>query len=750
VAGTRVARGLNFFLNPFSVMASSSQQPTQEASALYTTLVTAYQNKLRAKEQNRSEMHEQDKMSWMTSQQDVEDSKANPTSQISRLTRADIVALVSAKASSNDLVLFLRAILDCSSETMGGGLDRNVWVFEAVLGQLAEGGHEASKQLARREDIVGGLLLPRVNTLPDRIIAFLAEQAYECALGLKVNPNTSTTRAAVEAVFELLAKLVFRLKSAGKGFVDPDSRCRHDLSSLDGDAFRNYVVNNICHARWDDKSVVPILASLRDLAVMKLSVENRDLVCAKLVQHIPKVPSKDLPDLVHESLLLSLRLDARKPICEAIIAFFESQQPQLDVLGHCLGRFNMLVSQDANLGAVMHKIVDDSAASTPTKLAFLLSMGRVKRFEKKVLDLIVARAKAQAKLNMQVRNSAFLLFALKDHLRDDGELANLVLQVAQDAHDGGWDLLVPILLELGTRLCDVEAPSEQHDNTHPMLDLEADAEEDEANVTSSSSSLTSAVASLGVKLVAKCFELFALHRAEILAQITARALVTRGTPVQFVRVLSRIASTRAIQDLSASVKELCSLLPSMSVRVGHAVLRALRVLLVGPSAQRDLRDHLMIVLRKAMFQRDADSRAVALFGLLTVWQAGSQHGGWEDVVGPLCRALGHQVEIRHALCAGLRAGLRDEGDEKVVDAVLNAWREKFFVASGNNNDETPFNFTECVDPALGRIVVPLVGLIELSELDMIRARKLSRANLGTCKGASTWPWRCWPSPLARR
>ena len=52
-------------------------------------------------------------------------------------------------------------------------------VFEAVLAQL-----EAGMELARREDIVGGLLLAKISSLPDHIIAYLAEHAYSCAIGV--------------------------------------------------------------------------------------------------------------------------------------------------------------------------------------------------------------------------------------------------------------------------------------------------------------------------------------------------------------------------------------------------------------------------------------------------------------------------------------------------------------------------------------------------------------------------------------
>ena len=83
-----------------------------------------------------------------------------------------------------------------------------------------------------------------------------------------------------------------------------------------------------------------------------------------------------------------------------------------------------------------------------------------------------------------------------------------MLQVADLAHEGGWDLLVPILLELGTKLCDAQSGESQYvlgfDNhpespvtyaTHPLVDLQE-----------SSASAEEIVAATGVRLVAKCFK----------------------------------------------------------------------------------------------------------------------------------------------------------------------------------------------------------------------------------------------------
>ena len=480
---------------------------------------------------------------------------------------------------------------------------------------------------------------------------------------------------------------------------------------MNGEAYRGYVISKICQERWKESAMVAVVSSLRDMA-SGLAAADAEAIRGIVVTFIRQVPANDLPAFLFETLLLSARLNMREEMSTAFFAHLEERESslQVGVQGQLLSQFNLVVSQDAQLGALFVKSLEDAnRALTQSRLCFLLSMGRVKRFQSRVIDLVKRRALAQAKLDARVRASSFLSAALGRQPRED--MLPALLALCDQAHAGGWDLLVPVLLELGVKLAET-LPESTDRWTHPAHDLAA----------STTSSAEAAVAGMGVEVIAKCFQLFALERGEILAQITSRALVARGHPVQFVRVLHKVAAEPSMYDMGPAIKELASLVPCMAPRVAHAVLRAMDALL---SARRDLRDHVMIVLRKAMFQRDVEPRINALFGLLAVHAACRS----EDVVGALCRAAGNQSDVRHAMYAGLSALVSGNDGGAIVDSVLASQREKYFDHELADKGWSPYDFSEAIDPATGRIVEPMAGLVKLSPLEWARVEKLSAGDL---------------------
>ena len=57
------------------------------------------------------------------------------------------------------------------------------------------------------------------------------------------------------------------------------------------------------------------------------------------------------------------------------------------------------------------------------RIGFLLSMGRVKRFEAKVVEMIKRRALAQARLGLQIKHSPFLMSVLGEREHENVEAA---------------------------------------------------------------------------------------------------------------------------------------------------------------------------------------------------------------------------------------------------------------------------------------------------------------------------------------
>ncbi|CAM9697989.1 unnamed protein product, partial [Ectocarpus fasciculatus] len=274
-----------------------------------------------------------------------------------------------------------------------------------------------------------------------------------------------------------------------------------DVRGLSGAQYKDKVVSCLFRARWPGAVSVGMCQTLRDL---DLGERQLSVAVCRVLRHLRKnAKLHDLPALTYQLLLLAGR-GCKEAALEGVIQVFDrldaeaadredaaagadgripirpisggggggsagrggggglganSTEELRFVEGTILLHFNFAMKQDHSLASCVLKGFQRRAAAaevgrafTPFRLALLLSLSRIQRFQQPVLDLVEEIV------------SDGLVY---DHLREgsaDGEdggngssssakeVERVLLTVV--AFSRGWDHLVDSLLRLGLRLLD--------------------------------------------------------------------------------------------------------------------------------------------------------------------------------------------------------------------------------------------------------------------------------------------------------
>ena len=705
---------------------------------LFRRLVLLRLQRDRAKEARRSREHAAQRLTWVASQQsqptegpvtrfhheherteedEVEEVAVEMAKLVRPMTAELLNKVVETRIMNDDFVVFMRALFDASTAKHSGGVQRMIWAYELVIDCLLTAGSD----VARLDDLVAELLA-RTNALPDAILAFLVEKILACCL----KGGAGIKRDAMNGSLEVLCKLVFRVHAFPRGALDPDSRCRQDLQGMDGEAYYVHVVETICRAQWQPESVLPLLSAVRELCSKSAQArltEALALVETKTRKCLAQCDEKDLPELTAQLLLLSGLYSDRRLTIEAMIEHFETMENDSlapPVIGQVLSRLTIAVSQDAQIGTSLLKLIEKRRNWSISALCVMLALGKVKRFEKIVVETVRKRALDRADALVRTRTSPWLskMELSGDALVSADRLYENLCSVCDSARCGGWDLIVPILVRVATRLAD------EHDVFSPNCDPYFDVELESAALKHQHQMAAGVtVGCMGVKLLARLFSGFTLTQTDLLAEVINRALILSTSDkgalpmIRFLNLVVKATPQSVFEDHSSVVKDLITLLPSVAPRVAHGLLRALQPGLDPRSPFRDVRDHAMVVFRKGLFQRDLNPRLVSLFGVLSCCRSvgedgddGYDHGDLEenqrDAFGCLRRCLTQQYEMKSALYPALRLFPRAFRADLLLGHLQSG-----LVDSSGDADLSPLRFDLAIDSATGAVKEPLALLV---------------------------------------
>lgn len=137
-----------------------------------------------------------------------------------------------------------------------------------------------------------------VQTILDAFVRFCRCRTEEAAQGQGAEGDT----AAMPPAIELLPALVHCCGSLST--VDPDSRCREDVQTMDSAEYQAFVVRSLLRTRWPSDKTASVLALFKDLPAS--SPDLRTLLL-KSLRCAASLPPSALPSLTYQVLLLSSR-----------------------------------------------------------------------------------------------------------------------------------------------------------------------------------------------------------------------------------------------------------------------------------------------------------------------------------------------------------------------------------------------------------------------------------------------------------
>lgn len=459
------------------------------------------------------------------------------------------------------------------------------------------------------------------------------------------------------------------------------------------------VVKKICNVEtWPAACGVGLAQVLRDLT---LTEHQLPTVIKRILKHIQERRDlQALPPLSYQLLVLAGKgsgeivlsglvkvfdeLDRKSEAADAageVIRTSDTNTKELraiegTVLLHC----SYAMRQEHELAATLLKSFKrDSAsltgwtAATPFRLSLLLTLSRCgARFSVSALDAIKDLALECFTYQHRISSSAWLsgaestfrVEAASSSSRQappptpehpDKHLCDSLLKIALWGR--GWDHLTPALLDLGFKFLDHQIVSGAFGQTTA------------AKLSAQSRALTASqlagkeVQELGQNLLLEVFAQQELARrkivTEVLASVAGNLCAGGGSGAStHLRLLGTLAARHPalLLEHSGAVREAFSFLGGLTVSAARQFLTAVSPLLC---LRPQLREAVVLPLRKALFSRSEQARTIAVEGLIMLLQL--------------------HTKVRNNEGGGSALGLTDEGN---TDSSMTSSGCSFTVAEG--------------------------------------------------------------------
>ncbi|KAK3828684.1 MAG: FANCI solenoid 2-domain-containing protein [Benniella sp.] len=613
----------------------------------------------------------------------------------------------------SDCLLLVRAILRASPEE-GDGLGRRAQVLRGAISWLIQLGDEAKKQTNSSgsnplDDVAGKL----ANSLID------AGQSFgQDALVQSIHTMTDVIRHQRHPhtqMFALLSRVVVIAASADSVLL-PDTS-----EEISGAEFKDIILDRICTAPWNQKSVLPLATALAD---MHMEGKQLEMAIVKIMKQFKHVDAADLPVLIYNLLLLSSkghqrlvlrgvleffdRLDSGGTMAECLrcdnpkgaarLGFSELSAIESTVILH----FNFAVKQDQELGTELlkHMKSGKTAYLSSFGLSCLMAMARIHRFEDSVMEYlkssILTTFKDMARIQREPWVSSF-----------QGVTPSPILAMFLDnirKIPFGLEQLTPSIVQCGVYIMDSMAP-----NSHWRTS------DKDLTKRSAPMSPNEHGCELGAIVLAEIFKTQPSARTEILDHIMSRIVTKSTSTLFFLQLLETIVkdSSEALEEHLPRIKESLDYLSFLSLTTAVHLMGAVKDV---AKLNRSFRDSLILILRKALFSKTLESRQVALSGFLlllgppskqqTSLRGGSSRIGAHqnaeelpsysmEILGMLRRCLGQQGEVRLSLYLGLMELVETTPSlNPIIFEILQAHFVHFYDQTGTRL--TPLKLEECI------------------------------------------------------
>ncbi|KAG0200521.1 hypothetical protein BGX28_006426 [Mortierella sp. GBA30] len=566
------------------------------------------------------------------------------------------------------------------------------------------------------DDVAGKL----INALIDASQSFEQEALVQAiftmaeAVRHQLHPHSQT--------FSLFSRFLVIVAYADSVLVPESSE------TITGSEFKDLILDRICTAPWNPKSVLPLATAFADI-----EIENKQLEMAiiKIMKQFKTIDAADLPVLIYNLLLLSSksslspkghqrlvlrgmfeffdRLNAGGAMAESLwsentrgaarLAFSELSVIESTVILH----FSFAVKQDQELGAELLKHMKSGRTSylSSFSLACLMTMARIHRFEDNVLDY--------------VKSSILTIFKDRERMQREpwtseyeGMSTSPILEMFCDIIRKipfGLEQLTPSIVQCGVYIMDSTAPNSFWKATDKDVSKKLTPK-----------TPNECACELGATILAETFKAQVSARTEILDHIMSRIVTKSSSTVFFLELLETTVkeSTDALEEHLPRIKESLDYLSFLSLTTAVRLMAAVKGV---AKTKRSFRDSLILILRKALFSKSLESRQVALSGFLLLLEpsaknsssprggpsrAGAHHGSESElsgyimeILGMLRRCLTQQGEVRLSLYVGLMNLIETAPRlNPIIFEILQAHFVHFYDQSGARL--TPLMLEECV------------------------------------------------------
>ncbi|KNC56316.1 fanconi anemia group I protein [Thecamonas trahens ATCC 50062] len=364
---------------------------------------------------------------------------------------------------------------------------------------------------------------------------------------------------------------------------------------ISGAEFQSNFVGKIIRAPLPPVIVTPLTTMFKDI-----SLTSPDLlkVFVRIFELFPALEIQELPSLVYHLLLLGSK-GHRAFLLSSIIKAFDAQPPHARdtaVESTVALHVNFAMKQDLKLGKELLKVAKrDTLALTPFALSLLLSSALISRFEESVVEIVKHGLLASAK-DAAARKASIWPLLVDVPLPPVSDLG-AVLDTVVAATTAGWDLLVPPLLKVALALSDLTLRSVGY-----------------------SRELLAQCHARAAAMLTTLFEAHEMARAPLLEQVFARVITLAPSAEANIALLATLVVRNPSRFIpfATKVKELVNYLSYLNLATAAALIAALIPL---ASVLPSFLDHLMLVLKKSLFNRELTSRLVALSGFVALLRA---------------------------------------------------------------------------------------------------------------------------------
>jgi Fanconi anemia group I protein len=541
-----------------------------------------------------------------------------------------------------------------------------------------------------------------LDSLPHKTVARICNDIF-----IELNSNV---RDNCE-IIDILPKCLSMLYSCDQLVIDK--------KSTSGKAFTSSAISKLIQMEWNPNRTIKIASILKEIPLQDVEFEQ---LLNKLFKELYQVAESELPPLIYQLLVLSTK-GKKKEIILGILKLFQRRNDAIterssnialeklrSVEAVNLQVIELAVKQDQNLGKELLKLLkEDSLLISTFSVSFLLIVSSVPALTTEVHRFVKTTVDSAFKDSLRTRY--FQNEEMNEYTDEDETAERLVGSLLEIVKIlvSKREFLAKSIVDLGLYLLDTKRITK-----HP------------GGLVFSQKEFIHDCHGLGKDMLSGIFSVDYTVRPVIIEQVFNRIVVTHGNSVdkytELLYYLIRNNSSAILSEQLTKFKESIEYFSYFEPATAQAFFEA-----VGPLVRTnaDFQDSVFLVLRKALYSRELDSRLIALNGFLQILRSSAPayavasssrarsvvSGIDQEILGILRRCLTQQEVIRKRLYEGLfeLSEIKSELKEEIQKIFLYHMKEyitpndiKFdkCIVNGAVNEPLPYLFIYSIRLAL--------------------------------------------------